>query len=56
MNQSSLINLDPNEYNEKFCYYSFADKQYRYTRSCNTLIYMSSNVCVPPKTEDLSLI
>ena len=26
MNQSSLIDLDPNEDNEKLCYYSFAVK------------------------------
>ena len=26
MNQSSVINLDPNEYNKKLCYYPFAVK------------------------------
>ena len=56
MNQSSVINLDPNECNKKLCYYPFAVKWNRCTGSCNTLLDMSNNVCVPDKTEDLNLI
>ena len=54
-NQSTLINLDPNEYNQESHYYPFAIKLDRCVGSCNTLNDLSNKVCIPNKTEDLNL-
>ena len=54
-NQSTLINLDPNEYNQELHYYPFAIKLDRCVGSCNTLNDLSNKVCIPNKTEDLNL-
>ena len=55
MIQRTLINLHPNEYSQKFYYYSFLIKLDRCVGSCSTLNDLSNNVCVPNKTEDLNL-
>ena len=55
MIQPTLINLHPNEYSQKFHYYSFAVKLDRCVGSCNTLNDLSNKVCVPNKTKDLNL-
>ena len=55
MIQPTLINLCPNEYGQEFHYYHITVKLYRCIGSCNTLNDLSSKVCVPNKTEDLSL-
>ena len=49
------INLHPNEYSQEFHYYLFAVKLHRRVGSCNPLNDLSNEVCVPSKTEDLSL-
>ena len=54
-NQSTLINLDPNEYNQELRYYPFAIKLDRCVGSCNTFNDLSNKVCIPNKTEDLNL-
>ena len=54
MNQATLINLYPSEYNQEFHYYSFAVKLDRCVGSWNTLNELSNEVCVPNKT-DLNL-
>ena len=55
MTQPTLINLHPNEYSQKFQFYTFAVKLDRCVGSCNTLNDLSNKVCVPNKTEDLNL-
>ena len=52
---TTLINLHPNEYSQKFHYYPFAVKLDRCVRSCNTLDDLFNKVHVPNKTEDLNL-
>ena len=37
MNQTTIINLYPNEYYEKLCYHPFVFNLDRYLGSCNTL-------------------
>ena len=53
--QSTLINLHPNEYSQKFNYSPFAVKLDRCAGSCITLNDLSNKVCIPNKTEDLNL-
>ena len=53
--QPTLINLHPNEYNQKLHYYPFAIKSDRCVGSCNTLNDFSNNLCVWNKTEELNL-
>ena len=55
MTQTTLINLHPNEYIQKFHYFPFAVKLDRYAGTCSTLNDLSNKVCVPNKTEDLNL-
>ena len=50
-----LIYLHPNEYNQKFHYYSFSVRLDGCVRSCYTLNNLSNKVCVSNKTEDLNL-
>ena len=50
MTQSTLINLHPNEYSQKFPYYPFAVKIDRCVASCNTLNGLPNKVYVPNKT------
>ena len=45
MIQSALIDLHPDEYNQKFCYSPFAVKLGRSIWSCNTLNDLSNKVC-----------
>ena len=54
MIRPTLINLHPNEYSQEFHYYPFVVKLERCIGSCNTLHDLSSQVCVPNKTEDKS--
>ena len=49
--QPTLINLHPQELH----YYPFAVKLDKCVGSCNTLNDLSNKVCVPNKTEDLSI-
>ena len=53
--QSTLINLHPNEFNQKFHYYPFSVKLERCVGSCNTLNNLSIKICVGNKKEDLNL-
>ena len=53
--QPTLINLDPNEYSQKFHSYPFVAKLDRCDTSCNTLNDLSNKVYVPNKTEDSNL-
>ena len=58
MTQPTLINLHPNEYSQEFEYYEyypFAVKLDGYVGSCNTLIDLPNQLCVPNKTDDLNL-
>ena len=50
MIQPTLINLNPNEYNQELHYYPFKDKPDRSVGTCNTLKDLSNNVCAPNKT------
>ena len=54
MNQSTLINLHPNEYSQRLHYYPFVVNLDRCVGSCNTLNELSNKVCVPTK-KDLNL-
>ena len=49
------LNWHTNEYNEEFHNYSFVAKLDRCVGSCNTLNDLPNKVCVPNKTEDLSI-
>ena len=51
MIQSTLINLHPNEYSQKFHYYPSAVELDRYDESCNTLNDLSNKVCIPNETK-----
>ena len=53
--QPNLINLHPNEHSQELRYYPFAVNLDRCMGSCNALQDISSKLCVPNKTEDLSL-
>ena len=55
MIKPSLINLHSNEYSQEFYYYPYAVKLDRCVGSCSTLNYLSIQVCVSNKTEDLNL-
>ena len=55
MIQPTLINLQPNEYNQVLHYHPFEVKLDRCVKSCNTLNNLSNKVCAPNKTEDLNL-
>ena len=55
MTQPTLINLHPNEYNQEFHYYSLVVKLDRCVGSCNTRNDLPNKVCVPNRTEDLSM-
>ena len=50
MIKPALINLNPNEYSQKFHYSSFAFKLDRCIGIRNTLKDLSNKVCVPNKT------
>ena len=53
--QRTLNNLHPNEYDQELRYYPFAVKLVRCVGSCNILSDLSNKVCVPNKTEGLSV-
>ena len=55
MNQPTLINLHTNKYSQEFHYYPFVVKLDKCVGSWNTLNDLSEKICVPNKTEDLSL-
>ena len=55
MTQSILINLCPNKYSHRFCYYLFAVSLNRCMGSYNTLNDLSNRVYVPNKTKVLNL-
>ena len=53
--QSTLINLHPNEYSQKFHCYPFSIKLDRCVGSCNTLNELSNKICIPNKGGYLKL-
>ena len=55
MIQSTLISLHPDEYSQELQYYPFSVKLDRCVGSCSTLSDLCNKVCIPNKTEDLSL-
>ena len=56
MTKPSLINLHSGEYSQEFYYYPYAVKLDRCVGSCSTLNYLSNQVCVSNKTEDLKRV
>ena len=56
MIQTNLINLHPNEYRQEFYYYPSELKLNRCVETCNTLNYLSNEVFVPKKSEELRKI
>ena len=55
MTQPPFMNLHPDEYCQEFHYNPLAVKSDRCVGGCNALNNLSNKVCVPNKTEDLSL-
>ena len=55
MIQPALISVHPNEDTQGLCYYHFLVNLDRRVRSSDTLNDLSNRVCIPNKTEDLSL-
>ena len=53
--QLTFINLHPDEYTQRLCYYSFVVNLDRCVGSCNTLDDLSNKEFVPNKTEDLNI-
>ena len=53
--QPTLIILHLNEYSQEFHYYSFSFILDGCFGSCNDLIDLSNNVCIPNKTEVLNI-
>ena len=54
MTQPTLIKLYPDGYSQKLRYYPFAVNLDRCAGSCNTLDDLSTRVCAPNETKDLS--
>ena len=52
---STLIDLNPDEYNQGLCYYSFMVNLYRCNESCSTLDDLSNRTCILNKIEDVNL-
>ena len=55
MNRTTLIGLNPAEYNERLHYYSFIVNLDRCNWSCKTLDDASGRISVPNKKEDLGV-
>ena len=55
MIQSTLFNLNPNEYIQRLRHCPFAVNLDRYVRSCNTLTDPSNRMCVPSKIQVLNI-
>ena len=55
MNRTTLIGLNPAEYNQGFHYYPFIVNLDRCNWSCNTLNDTSGKISVPNKKEDLGV-
>ena len=55
MIQPTLISLHTDEYSQEFHYYPFLVELGRCAGSYNTITDLSNKVCVPNKTEDLSV-
>ena len=53
--QPTIINLHPYAHTQGLYYYPFAVKLDICVGSCNTLNGLCNKVCVPSKTEDLSM-
>ena len=49
MTRPSRVNLNPDEYNPKLCYYSFMVNLGRRNGSCNTLDDLSGKICCKQK-------
>ena len=50
----TLININPDEFNQILHYFLCMFNLDRCNGSCNTLVNRSNKVCVPNKTEDLN--
>ena len=55
MTRPTLINLNPDKYNQGWCYYPFLVTLDRCNGRCNTLHDPSNSICVPNKSEDVNL-
>ena len=55
MTRPTLIDLNPDEYNQGLRYYPFMVNLEKCSGGYNTLDDRSSQICVPNKTEDLNL-
>ena len=55
MSKLTLIDLNPNGYIQRFCYYPFTVNLDRCVGSCNTFNDLYNRVCVPNKREVLNL-
>ena len=51
----TIIDLNPDEHNQGFCYYTFMIKLDTCNGSCNTLNDVSLKIYVPNKLENLNL-
>ena len=54
MIRPTLVDLNPDEYNQGLCHYPFMVNLDQLNGSCNTLDDLSSGICVPHKTEDVN--
>ena len=55
MDGPTLIDINPNEYNQELSYYSFMVNSDRCNGSCNTINDISGRICVSNKTEVVNL-
>ena len=53
--EPTFVNLNPNEYSQKFHYYPIVVKLDQCVGSCNTLNDLSNKECVSNKTDNLNL-
>ena len=55
MTRTSLIDLNPDKYNQELRYYPFMINLDRCNESCHTSDILSNRLCVPNKIEGVSL-
>ena len=55
MTRPTLIDLNPDECNQGWCYYPFLVNLDKCNASCNTLDDTSGRILVPNKTENVNL-
>ena len=54
--RSTLIDLNPDKFNQGLCYYPFMVNLGRCNRSYNTFDDASGRICVPYKSENVNII